>query len=441
MGVSYLHPQGNADNGVLRSLSGSGTNIRVPVSIPAGTYWTGGWYVVGASGVASVSFDGGTFRLNGTNVGFRGGQPGSAPSQPARGYYNDSLQRTWDGGMGGYIVWAYYAPGAPSLQSASRSSNGTSLSITINSGSGRVTGDYVSLDAYTWNGNGTTFSVGAHSTVTMYGLSVNEDNNSGWVNVGTSYGIPTAVQNFSVSKGTSNIGGRIDGSWNAPTYAGSSLNRYVVNRYDTVTGVTTKIIDANVISFNDTDLIRGRLYNYSIYAIGNNSPGNGLATTINGVMAPGVPNAPGTPTVANKIGRNVTINSTRGSDGYGNAITEYRIQLSTDNGVTWKGWDNSTKAFTADNTYNTLDGSGNFTYQLLTPALTYKWRVYAVNSIGAGDTSTTVSGTFVSSGGRRWSGTTWEPTQSAKRFDGTNWVDLTIAKRWDGSSWIDLSQF
>jgi hypothetical protein len=242
------------------------------------------------------------------------------------------------------------------------------------------------------------------------------------------------------------VAGRISGSWSAPTYAGSSVNRYVVNRYDTVTGVTTTIINSNVTSFNDNSLVRGRLYDYTIYCVGNDSPGNGVVSAINSVMAPGVPSAPGIPSIYSKIGRNVTISSARTSSDYGNAInatTGYRIQLSTDDGVTWKGWDNTAKDFTANGTYNLLDSNGRFEYQLLTPALTYKWRTYAVNSIVDGGSTPeyaiTATGTFVSSGGKRWDGTDWIPTQTATRYDGTDWVPMTIARKYDGTDWVPLT--
>ena len=86
-----------------------------------------------------------------------------------------------------------------------------------------------------------------------------------------------------------------------------------------------------------------------------------------------------------------------------------------------------------------MDGSGNFTYQLLSPALTYKWRTYAINSIGSGDYATIATGTFVGAGGKRWDGTAWQPTTTSKRYDGASWVDFTIAKRFNGTSWVDLT--
>lgn len=295
-------------------------------------------------------------------------------------------------------------------------------------------GGYVGLGA-TAEASGSSVNVGPagqHVTYYVRVLAYNSDGNNGWsVDSFASHGIPNTPSNPSAIRSTT-VGGRIDLAWGSPSYIGGALTKYQVYRNGTLvkdSGTET--------TFADTGLVKGTTYNYTVNAV--NSTGAGTSTTTFSAMAPGVPSPPGIPTVTNKVGRNLTINSSRTSLNYGNNITEYRIQLSTDDGATWKGWDNSTKTFTANGTYNTLDSGGNITYELLAPALTYKWRTYAVNSIGDGEISTMSTGVFVSSGGKRWTGTEWTPTETAKRWDGTQWLDLTIAKRWDGSSWVDLT--
>jgi hypothetical protein len=229
--------------------------------------------------------------------------------------------------------------------------------------------------------------------------------------------------------------GAINVTWAKPGNVQSGIDYYQVYRNGTY---LAQVNGADTLSYLDTGLTRGSNYTYQVYAHTAEYL-SGVSNTSTATMAPGVPSAPGTPTVSSKVGRTLTLNSTRGSADYGNSISEYRIQLSTDDGSTWKGWDNTSKSFTANNTYNVLDGSGNFTYSLLTPALTYKWRVYAINSIGTGDAATMSSGTFVGAGGKRFDGTSWQPTATSKRFDGTNWVDFTTAKRFDGTNWVDLT--
>ena len=440
-GRVYFHPQGAPDNGAKRYILNNGQRPYITVNNVAGrpgdAIGFNAFYVVG--GVYDEWWWSGNQVgiRNWNETSMRGGNPGTANNMPAYGYFgNGSLGSTWTGGMGGYLDWFYAAPGAPNAPSVSRSANGTSLTATTGGGSNRITYYNVSIGSG-WNPNGTNFSVDAHTTYSVYSLAGNEDTSTQG-GTSTSYGIPRAVQNLSIVRST-DTAGRIITSWQAPTYAGASVNRYVMTRRDTVTNTTTTIVNSNITSFNDNSLVRGRLYDYTIYCVGNSSPGNGISSSINGVMAPGVPSAPGIPTIKSKVGRNLTINSTRGADGFGNAVSTYRVQLSTDGGVTWKGWNNTTKTFTANGTYNTLDSNGDFSYELLEPAQTYNFRVYAVNSIGDGDFATTATGTFVSSGGKRYTGTVWEPTQTAKRWDGTAWVDITVAKRWDGSAWVDLS--
>lgn len=225
--------------------------------------------------------------------------------------------------------------------------------------------------------------------------------------------------------------------WSSPSYTGAGILRYEVYR----SGTSSAIYSGTNLTFTDTSLTRGQSYTYNVYAVSNTGGGTpSYSSPVRTVSATasGVPGAPSSISIASKVGRTLTINHTTDSNGFGNAVTEYRIQLSTDDGATWKGWNNTTKTFTANNTYNTTT-SGTFTYQLLAPALTYKWRVQAVNNLGAGDYVTTSTGTFVGAGGKRWDGTSWNPTTVSKRFDGTNWVDLTIAKRFDGTNWVDLT--
>lgn len=436
-GRVYFHPDGAPDNGANRTVSNNGSRPFIQVTAVAGR--PGDPIGFNAFSVNGGSYDewwwsGSTVRITGPGyVAMRGGNPGTANNMPAYGYLgNGSLLSTWTGGMGGYLDWFYVAPTAPNAPSVSRSSNGTSLTATTSGGSSnRVTYYQVALNGVTgWNANGTAFSVDAHTTYSVIARAGNEDGASGNSGTTTSFGIPTAPATRSATRSTS-VAGRIDTAWTAPSYTGAGITSYKLYRGGSL------INNSNVTSFADTGLTPGTTYSYTVLAV--NSTGDGVATSAFTAVAPGVPSAPGTPSVTSKVGRTLTLNSSRTSLDYGNAISEYRIQLSTDDGATWKGWDNTTKTFTANNTYNTLDASGNFTYQLLAPALTYKWRTYAVNSIGTGDFAVTATGTFVGAGGKRWTGTNWEPTQVSKRYDGTTWADLTIAKRFDGTNWVDLT--
>jgi hypothetical protein len=256
----------------------------------------------------------------------------------------------------------------------------------------------------------------------------------------------------SATKSTSTAG-KITVTWTGSVTTGSPAQTFNVYR-------NSSLIASDVSSpYEDSGLTRGTTYSYTIVAT--NTIGSVTSDAVS-EMAPGVPSAPQSISVSSKVGRNVTIahqNIVSGGD-YGNSVTEYRLQLSVDNGTTWKGWDNSTKQFTESNAYNVVT-SGSFVYSLLTPALTYLFRVYAVNSIGDGDKRTTSTGLFVSAGGRRFRSPsesdpgTFQPTETAKRYgqvsDAGNvpvvygWIDISVAKKYDPTNqnavngWIDLS--
>jgi hypothetical protein len=134
----------------------------------------------------------------------------------------------------------------------------------------------------------------------------------------------------------------------------------------------------------------------------------------------GVPGAPATIT-ATRTGRSVTVVAGTSS---GSGVTNYFSQYSSNGGSTWS---------TAD----TMTGQ-SFTYNSLTAGQTYIFRAYSTNAIGNSDFAVSAA-VFVPAGGRRYDGTAFTPTSTAKRWNGTDWVDLTTAKRWTGSTWADLT--
>lgn len=265
--------------------------------------------------------------------------------------------------------------------------------------------------------------------------------------LGPYWGQPTPPQSPSAAT-NGNTSGAVNVWWTAPSNQQSGVDYYHIYRNGPV-GTGTYVGQWNGATpptssapFYDNGATPRSSNTYYIYA---HTPEywSDVSVVSNAAIAASVPGPPSSITTpaensALKVGRKVTIQHATDSNGYNNNPTEYRIQLSTDNGVTWRGWDNVNKTFTASGTYNTTT-SGSFEYNLLTPALTYRWRVAAKNDVGVGEYRTSTTGVFVSSGGRRWTGSAWEPTQTAKRFDGSNWVDITIAKRWNGTSWVDLA--
>jgi len=155
---------------------------------------------------------------------------------------------------------------------------------------------------------------------------------------------------------------------------------------------------------------------------GSASTGTGTLTLSDFTRTPG---APSSCTVA-VSGRNATVTSGTADVTGKPAITSYQVERTNNDGVTWSG------------TVNTMDGSRQYVYSSLDGGKYYKFRTRAVNSEGAG-AWTESSSTFIPAGGRRWDGSAWNPTSTAKRWNGSSWVDISTAKRWNGSAWVDLT--
>jgi hypothetical protein len=143
------------------------------------------------------------------------------------------------------------------------------------------------------------------------------------------------------------------------------------------------------------------------------------------------PSTPAAPTCT-ASGKNVTIVSGVASPNT-LAITKYDYRWSTDN-----------VNFTTVSPLNTTTPTSRTSVPVFaaTGGLTHYFQTRAVSTTaygwGTGGWSASTS-IFVSSGGRRWDGSTWTPTAIAKRWTGSAWADLTIAKRWNGSAWVDLA--
>ena len=136
------------------------------------------------------------------------------------------------------------------------------------------------------------------------------------------------------------------------------------------------------------------------------------------------PLAPASCTVA-VSGRNATVTSGNADVTNRPAISSYQVEATTPNETAWSG-----------NVYTMT--SQQYTYTGLDGGKTYRFRTRAVNSEGAGAWTESAS-TFIPAGGRRWTGSAWTPTATAKRWNGSSWVDISIAKRWNGSAWVDLT--
>lgn len=146
------------------------------------------------------------------------------------------------------------------------------------------------------------------------------------------------------------------------------------------------------------------------------------------------PAAPTTVSIALNADKSITVTSNAVSSPAGTATYYISSRSSSNGGSTWGSWSSYTTIPSNARTYTYSAGS-------LTYGLTYQFRMYASNSDGssAATTSNSPSTVFLPAGGKRFDGSTWNPTGTAKRFDGTNWNTLTVAKRFNGTSWVDMT--
>lgn len=173
------------------------------------------------------------------------------------------------------------------------------------------------------------------------------------------------------------------------------------------------------------------------FAISSSTSGWGTASASGTISSPGEITdfnfAPGAPASCTAVVTGNSITVTSGiSTAYpiGGTVSYYvSYASSSDGGSTFGSWSS-----------NSLMSSRAYTYSSLTLGLTYKFRVFATNTAGDGNSGYTGSGNyFLASGGKRWNGSSWVRTVTAsKRWNGSAWVDMTIFKRWNGTAWVDL---
>ena len=271
---------------------------------------------------------------------------------------------------------------------------------------------------------------------------------------GPYWGQPVPPTNVTATRSDS-VAGRINIYWTKPSNTQGGIDYYHVYR-DGVSGVGTYIGQHNgetaptsLSPFQDNSLPRGTDHTYYVYAHNTSGFWSDVSAVSNTVKAPGVPGKPSTVNTPTRVGRNVTVTAPKDANGYGNTVTSYRIQYATsdDNYATWYGWNGTSGVL---NDYNVMDTSGSeasFYYEMLTAAKTYKFRVYAVNSIGVGDQTTDsavlATGWFLPASGKKWDGTSWNPTAIAKRWNPitSTWTDISIAKRYSSitGNWEELT--
>ena len=211
-----------------------------------------------------------------------------------------------------------------------------------------------------------------------FGHNINYSNIENWLQI--TYGVPLPPTNLAA---TAVSPSQINLSWTAPSdNGGSAITGYKIER-STDGGSTwpTVVNIGNTTSYSDTGLVHSTTYTYRVSAInsaGTGSPSNtATATTFNTV-----PSSPlgltATPTSSSQI----NLSWSAPADNGGTLINGYKIERSTNGGVSW-----STLVANTTNTSTTYSDTG------LSTAKTYTYRVSAINHVGTSSPSNTTSAT------------------------------------------------
>ncbi|SMH71441.1 exported protein of unknown function [Candidatus Nitrosotalea okcheonensis] len=227
-------------------------------------------------------------------------------------------------------------------------------------------------------------SIIASSPASIYGGDVySVSSSSGTLTVPQS---PTSLTATTISSSQINL------SWTAPSNnGGSAITGYKIER-STDSGITWSTVVANTASvsttYSDSGLAASTAYTYRVSAInsvGTGSPSNtASATTQNAPVS--VPQSPTNLTASAISSSQINLSWTAPSNNGGSAITGYKIERSTDSGITW-----STVVANTASVSTTYSDTG------LAPNTAYTYRVSAINSVGTGSPSNTASATTSSS--------------------------------------------
>lgn len=238
------------------------------------------------------------------------------------------------------------------------------------------------------------------------------------------YGMPTA---------------RLDLNGNRPIYIGTIYAAYTsgpftgaqIVYYGTLTGGGT-VFGAS----GSTCQLRFTFFNGGTLYVGRNTL-NGFTSVRNrdGAAATGglvgsvdwgqVPTAPQSLVVASGPGAGqLTVSFAAPSNNGDLGIGGYRIETAPTGAGPW-----TSQAIPASpGSYVIVPGAGS-----------YFVRVYCANTAGLSQAVTSASATQAGGGGRRYTGTSFDPVTIGRKYNGSSWVDLTTKKRYNGTSWIDIT--
>ncbi len=212
----------------------------------------------------------------------------------------------------------------------------------------------------------------------QYRVSVNTDAGTGdpsGKSSATTLSIPSAPTNLTVTPGDS----QVLLTWTASTGGGVSIDDYVIE-YSLDSGSNWNTFDDGVSTSTTetvTGLANGQEYQFRVYSV--NSVGNSLTSSVETETPFALPDAI-TNLVAARGPADAKLTWTAPADN-GRPITDYVVEISNDDGVTWVVYDDGV---TTDPSAVVLE---------LVPGQTTQFRVYVINLAGTGPVSNIASAT------------------------------------------------
>ena len=168
--------------------------------------------------------------------------------------------------------------------------------------------------------------------------------------------------------------GQVSLSWNVPANAGSAITDYVIEISSNDGGTWTTLVDgaSTTPSAVVTGLTNGAPYRFRVSAV--NAAGTGPASAASAAVTPTAgPNVPASPPAPTPTAGNaqVALSWTAPATG-GSAISDYLIETSTNNGMSWTTFADGVSTATS----TTVTG--------LTNGTAYVFRVSGINAVGTG---------------------------------------------------------
>ncbi|HJT10718.1 MAG TPA: fibronectin type III domain-containing protein [Candidatus Nitrosotalea sp.] len=193
--------------------------------------------------------------------------------------------------------------------------------------------------------------------------------------------VPASVSSIPQNLQATTSDAQVSLSWTAPiNNGGSTITGYKIYR-STSSGTESFLIAVgNVTSYTDTGLTNGITYYYKVTAV--NSVGESAQSNEANAIPVTVPPPPTSLAATAVSSSQINLNWSAPSGNGGAAIIGYKIERSNDTGTTWNGI-----------VPNTNSTSTAFSDTGLASNTQYEYRVSAINSVGTGQPSNTVSAT------------------------------------------------